>query len=122
MTYCIYKTINCSDIYHCKYQILTDSLRYVNTYIYLKMLIFECRAYSTSLSLTVWVYSAIQLITMVTVLLVGINCNDVYITLEKGEYDKRSKTAQKNVEVAVVVVNDSGKIRQVSCVCLCTEI
>ena len=59
---------------------------------------------------------------MATVFLVGINCNDVYITLEKGEYDKRLKTAQKNVEVAVVVVNDSGKIRQVSCVCLCTEI
>ena len=91
-------------------------------YICWKMLIFEGRAYSTSLSLTVWVYSAIQLITMATVLLVGINCNDVYITLEKGEYEKRSKTAQKNVEVAVVFVNDSGEIRQVSCVCLCIEI
>ena len=48
--------------------------------------------------------------------MVGINRNDVYITLEKGEYDKGTKTAQKNVEVAVVVVNDSGEIRQVSSV------
>ena len=44
---------------------------------------------------------------------IGINRNDVYITLERGEYDKGTKTAQKNVEVAVVVVNDSGEIRQV---------
>ena len=58
---------------------------------------------------------------MATLLLVGINRNDVYITLERGEYDKGSKTAQKNVEVAVVVVNDSGEIRQVSCVCLYAE-
>lgn len=46
--------------------------------------------------------------------MVGINRNDVYITLERGEYDKGTKTAQKNVEVAVVVVNDSGEIRHVS--------
>ena len=51
--------------------------------------------------------------------MVGINRNDVYITLEKGEYDKGTKTAQKNVEIAVVVVNDSGEIRQVSFVCVC---
>ena len=52
--------------------------------------------------------------------MVGINRNDVYITLERGEYDKGTKTAQKNVEVAVVVVNDSGEIRQVSFVCIST--
>ena len=51
-------------------------------------------------------------------LYVGINRNDVYITLERGEYDKGTKTAQKNVEVAVVVVNDSGEIRHVSFVWL----
>ena len=57
-------------------------------------------------------------ISVVVLLYVGINRNDVYITLERGEYDKGTKTAQKNVEVAVVVVNDSGEIRHVSFVWL----
>ena len=46
-------------------------------------------------------------------LLLGDNRNDVYIILEKGEYDKGTKTAQRNIEVCVVVVKDSGELKQV---------
>ncbi|XP_065900793.1 dedicator of cytokinesis protein 2-like [Dysidea avara] len=46
------------------------------------------------------------------IILPGDNRNDVYIILEKGEYDKGTKTAQRNIEVCVVVVKDSGELKQ----------
>jgi len=51
--------------------------------------------------------------TYVVLLLLGDNRNDVYITLEKGEYDKGTKTAQRNIEVCVVVVKDNGELKKV---------
>jgi len=50
----------------------------------------------------------------VVLFLLGDNRNDVYITLERGEYDKGTKTAQRNIEVCVVVVRDDGEVKKAS--------
>lgn len=44
--------------------------------------------------------------------------NDIYITLESGSFSKGSKTAERNVEVAINVVDRSGTVIPVSGVLL----
>ena len=36
--------------------------------------------------------------------------NDIYVTLEGGSFSKGSKTAERNVEVAINVVDSAGKV------------
>ena len=36
--------------------------------------------------------------------------NDIYVTLEGGSFSKGTKTAERNVEVAVSVVEKSGTV------------
>ena len=40
----------------------------------------------------------------------GLVRNDIYVTLEHGVFEKGSKRAERNVEVAIAVVNSSGQI------------
>ena len=40
--------------------------------------------------------------------------NDIYVTLEGGSFSKGTKTAERNVEVAVNVVDKSGAVIPVS--------
>ena len=40
--------------------------------------------------------------------------NDIYITIEKGEYEKGQKSAERNVEVSVTVCDESGTVIEVS--------
>lgn len=55
--------------------------------------------------------------------------NDIYLTLQGGDFDKYNKTTQKNVEVIMWVCDEEGKVIQVSsmsygrdgaCLCLWT--
>lgn len=43
-------------------------------------------------------------------LFVGHDRNDVYVTLEYGQFEKGSKMAERNVEVAIAVCNSEGRI------------
>lgn len=36
--------------------------------------------------------------------------NDIYLTLECGQFEKGHKRAERNVEVAVEVIDGSGKV------------
>lgn len=40
--------------------------------------------------------------------------NDIYLTLQGGDFDKYNKTTQKNVEVIMWVCDEEGKVLQVS--------
>lgn len=40
--------------------------------------------------------------------------NDIYLTLQGGDFDKYNKTTQKNVEVIMCVCDEDGKVIQVS--------
>lgn len=40
--------------------------------------------------------------------------NDIYVTLEHGQFEKGSKRAERNVEVAVEVIDGNGKTIPVS--------
>ena len=40
--------------------------------------------------------------------------NDLYVTLSGGVFERGSKSAQKNVEVRAVVVEEDGKLFEVS--------
>lgn len=40
--------------------------------------------------------------------------NDLYVTLDKGEFERGGKSTSKNIEVAVVVLDGSGNILEVS--------
>lgn len=40
--------------------------------------------------------------------------NDIYLTLQGGDFDKYNKTTQKNVEVIMWVCDEDGKVIQVS--------
>lgn len=40
--------------------------------------------------------------------------NDIYLTLQGGDFDKYNKTTQKNVEVIMWVCDEEGKVIQVS--------
>ena len=40
--------------------------------------------------------------------------NDIYVTLEGGTFSKGTKTAERNVEVVVNVVNNTGTVIPVS--------
>lgn len=39
--------------------------------------------------------------------------SDLYLTIERGEFERGSKTAQKNVEVRVLVLRKDGKLIEV---------
>lgn len=39
--------------------------------------------------------------------------NDIYLTLQGGDFDKYNKTTQKNVEVIMWVCDEEGKVIQV---------
>ena len=36
--------------------------------------------------------------------------NDLYLTLDRGNFDRGGKTASRNIEVTVLVIDQSGKI------------
>lgn len=40
--------------------------------------------------------------------------NDLYLTIERAEFERGSKTAQKNVEARVLVVSKEGQHIEVS--------
>ena len=40
--------------------------------------------------------------------------NDIYVTLEHGQFEKGSKRAERNVEVAIEVIDGNGKTIPVS--------
>lgn len=40
--------------------------------------------------------------------------NDIYLTLQGGDFDKYNKTTQKNVEVIMWVCDEEGKVIQVN--------
>ncbi len=40
--------------------------------------------------------------------------NDIYVTLEHGQFEKGNKTAPRNVEVAIAICGSGGKIIPVS--------
>lgn len=40
--------------------------------------------------------------------------NDLFLTLVKGEFEKGAKSAPKNIEVRVIIVDKHGKELQVS--------
>lgn len=43
--------------------------------------------------------------------------NDLYITVERGEFEKGGKSVARNVEVTMHVVDSSGQILKVSVAC-----
>ena len=47
--------------------------------------------------------------------IVGDVRNDIYVTLFEGEFNRGSKTADKNVEVTMLVCNKKGEVIPVSC-------
>lgn len=44
--------------------------------------------------------------------------NDIYVTLESGQFEKGSKRAERNVEVAICVIDKQGKLIPVRMVCI----
>lgn len=54
--------------------------------------------------------------------------NDIYLTLQGGDFDKYNKTTQKNVEVIMWVCDEEGKVIQVSgsanmlCLRVCVQV
>ena len=46
--------------------------------------------------------------------------SDIYVTLEQGQFEKGSKRAERNVEVAISVCDEKGQTMQVS-VALCVS-
>lgn len=40
--------------------------------------------------------------------------NDLYMTLERGEFERGGKTTGKNIEVTVLVLDNEGKLLEVS--------
>lgn len=57
--------------------------------------------------------------------------NDLYITLEKGEFEKGGKSVARNVEITVYVLDIDGQILKVkilffflsrNCVCSCFKV
>ena len=44
----------------------------------------------------------------------GVARNDIYVTLESGSFSKGTKTAERNVEVLVNVVDSRGTLIPVS--------
>ena len=40
--------------------------------------------------------------------------NDLYLTLERGEFERGGKSTAKNIEVCVMVVRDEGRVLEVS--------
>jgi len=49
--------------------------------------------------------------------------NDLYLTLEKGEFERGGKSTGKNIEVTILVLDSEGKVLEVCivlvlCVCM----
>lgn len=53
---------------------------------------------------------------MVLIFLLGEMRNDLYITIERGEFEKGGKSVARNVEVTMFIVESSGQILKV-CEC-----
>lgn len=45
--------------------------------------------------------------------LLGEMRNDLYITLEKGEFEKGGKSVARNVQITMVIVNNEGHVLKV---------
>lgn len=45
--------------------------------------------------------------------------NDLYLTLERGDFERGGKSVQKNVEVTVYVIYADGEILKVISGCIC---
>lgn len=50
---------------------------------------------------------------MVLIFLLGEMRNDLYITMERGEFEKGGKSVARNVEVTMFIVENSGQILKV---------
>lgn len=59
---------------------------------------------SSASALTVWLHS----------FAVGDIRNDLYLTLEKGDFERGGKSVQKNIEVTMYVLYADGEILKVS--------
>ncbi len=66
----------------------------------------------TVLSVTETVY--ISTLLLLLLLLLDDVRNDIYVTLEHGQFEKGNKTAPRNVEVAIAVCDTNGLIVPVS--------
>lgn len=52
--------------------------------------------------------------------------NDLYLTLEKGDFERGGKSTGKNIEVTILVLDSEGKVLEVCivsvlCVCVCAR-
>lgn len=54
---------------------------------------------------------------LLLLLFTGRDRNDIYLTLEYGQFEKGSKRAERNVEIAIAVCDKDGKIIPVSNTC-----
>ena len=54
---------------------------------------------------------------LLLLLFTGRDRNDIYLTLEYGQFEKGSKRAERNVEIAIAVCDRDGKIIPVSNAC-----
>lgn len=45
--------------------------------------------------------------------------NDLYITIEKGEFERGGKSTGKNIEVTVLVLDEEGQLIDVSYKVVC---
>ncbi len=52
------------------------------------------------------------------IVFVGDVRNDLYVTLARGEFEKGPKTAGKNVEVRVMILDSEGTLIQVGALCI----
>lgn len=48
--------------------------------------------------------------------------NDLYVTLERGEFERGGKSTAKNIEVTILVLDSDGKPLEVSVCCLLTSV
>ena len=59
-------------------------------------------------------YKLLCIYICVTMVTLGVVRNDIYVTLEYGQFEKGSKRAERNVEVAIAVCDSRGEILRVS--------
>ena len=45
--------------------------------------------------------------------------NDLYLTLEKGEFERGGKSTGKNIEVTILVLDSDGKVLEVGNIIKC---
>ena len=66
---------------------------------------------------TVYVHVNFALLLLLLLLFTGRDRNDIYLTLEYGQFEKGSKRAERNVEIAIAVCDKDGKVIPVSNAC-----